>query len=1015
MNAWATIQELISTELVRFLSIALPEAGGSRWWTEYVLNQLTPPQMRALDSVSPGDLAALDLAALIRVADRNWSELALKQSRRRETRDLIRELRSARNRHAHAPAGGVPLEDTARDIDTARRLLQDLGADAAILSQVAALHRRLLLQLVEQGPSEAESGSSDGGNEGIPSTNRSATAWSNSKPEAANTPPLGRAPDESVLPEEEAHQPGDLVPEVEPVPGLRNGGWLVRHQESDGDLAAAMEGATYVGIDFGTSTSVVSVVARGANGRPEPRPLSIDQPEEYGGTITHHLVNSVIAWRRDQLLIGQDAYRLRQELFEGRNIFSSFKMRLGVDVGPTYPETELKEGHGEVVIEDARDATREFFRFLAREIASSIAKAGLPEQTRFAVTVPASFEANQRRDLMNAMQQAGIEVSASCLIDEPNAAFLSFLHIASRDGKHPELLSQMRDRAANILVYDFGAGTCDVSILEVSLANNRVTSRNRAISRFTALGGDDIDRAIAQRVLLPQLLLSAPRYDPELRDIEERLLPRLQPTAERLKLAAIKWAGDHGMATLEDLRQQGDRRFSDLPVPRFRLREHELQLPAPSVSLDELADALEPFIARYDPDVSANHVFGPVADALDKSHLSPNELDAVLFIGGSAANPIVRQAVMSHLPSSVQSIVPDDLRVHVSLGAAWHSFAFHALGFDLIHPVTPEPIFVLARGGRLETIIPASTEVPTKDPFQTTLQVQRDGQTVVELPICVSNESKLLGMLRVHAPGPAGFTRGELVSLSARITHEKLLAVEASVGDTQVDAVILNPLANRELSPAETRMLEAKQRFNRALLESSGRPPKAVVLAYAQAAMEAEAFEIAADMLAAIERMDPSENHATNICYAYGRAGRRNRSREWARRAHERQPSAVTAYNLSCSETGSKREALLEQALRLDPDHSASLIALGRLLHHRGDPRGAALLKKAMQDLNESLERGGLAKDECLSLISIAELLGDAPVAERAKARLERMTEPNAFNEENLAGLLEAAPVLSRI
>src|SRR5690606_9417541 len=155
------------------------------------------------------------------------------------------------------------------------------------------------------------------------------------------------------------------------------------------------------------------------------------------------------------------------------------------------------------------------------------------------------------------------------------------------------------------------------------------------------------------------LLLSAPRYDPELRDIEERLLPRLQPTAERLKLAAIKWAGDHGMATLEDLRRQGDRRFSDLPVPRFRLREHELQLPAPSVSLDELADALEPFIARYDPDVSANHVFGPVADALDKSHLSPNELDAVLFIGGSAANPIVRQAVMSHLPSSVQSIVPD--------------------------------------------------------------------------------------------------------------------------------------------------------------------------------------------------------------------------------------------------------------------------------------------------------------------------------------------------------------------
>ena len=130
-------------------------------------------------------------------------------------------------------------------------------------------------------------------------------------------------------------------------------------------------------------------------------------------------------------------------------------MKLGINVGPTYPETALPRGAGSIAIEDANDTTREFFRLLAQGIEKAVATANLPSELCFAVTVPASFEANQRRDLLANMKEAGLPVSASCLIDEPNAAFLSFLHESARDQADQSLIDRLKKGAANILVYDF--------------------------------------------------------------------------------------------------------------------------------------------------------------------------------------------------------------------------------------------------------------------------------------------------------------------------------------------------------------------------------------------------------------------------------------------------------------------------------------------------------------------------------------------------------------------------------
>ena len=991
MKVWTAIHELLTGSLADYLGEVLPDVGGTDWWKNYVIAQLTPGQARSVATLYEGDIYGLDLAALLRVAERNWSELAAKRPFPTDARALLGELKVVRNRYAHAPASGIALEDQLRDVDTVRRFLKAIAAHDGATEQLQKIHRKLLLAIAD-GIQGEEDGS-------FPPSPRSPVTNS-----AAPTPPTAPPPSPPPsAPPPTARAADDGDGNIVSTPKVQEGGWLVVPSAHGRALTNAVQACTYIGIDFGTSTSVASFMRRVEPGSLVSTPLAIEQPEELGGRILHHLVNTVLAWDGERLLFGQDAYRMRQALLEGRNVFSSFKMRLGIDIGPTWPETQLPAGRHEVVIETANDATREFFRMLADGIREAVRREGLPEELRFAVSVPASFEANQRRDLITNMAAAGLPVNASCLIDEPNAAFLSYLLESAAESSDRDFIERLRRGPSNILVYDFGAGTCDVSILEVKVGTVGVRSRNRAISRFTALGGDDLDRAIAENVLLPQLLASAPDSEPTERDIEERLVPWLQPTAERLKIAAIKWLDARGMTTLEELRKVGEESFSDLAVPACRIRGHDLTLDRPTMTLAQFAEALSPFLERYNPYGSTSHVFAPVADALSKAGIAADQLHGVLFIGGSAANPLVRRTVMNHLPKSVASIVPADLRSHVSRGAAIHSLGFHAFGFDLIRPITSEPIFVITRGGGLETVVPASTEVPSPTPFRTTLVVSRPKQLVVELPICVSNAEKLLGLVRLESPGPDGFKVGESVTISASVTHEKLLSIEAQVGGTRVEAVILNPLANRELSPAETRMLEAKQQFNASLLATGGRPPKHVVLAYADAAMKAEAWTTAADMLQALERRDPRENQATNICHAFDRAGRSDRAKEWAKRAYERRPTALTAYNLACFTTGDSREMLLRKSLALDPHMPLALLSLGQTLMRRGEKEGREMLELCVRLLESRLDRHQITANEARRLINAADAIGRKATAQRARAWLDGQKDVSAYDEDNLA------------
>lgn len=369
---------------------------------------------------------------------------------------------------------------------------------------------------------------------------------------------------------------------------------------------------------------------------------------------------------------------------------------------------------------------------------------------------------------------------------------------------------------------------------------------------------------------------------------------------------------------------------------------------------------------------------------------------------------------MKALGGTVEAIVPKDLRSHVSKGAALHSYWYNGCGFDFIQPITSEPILALVRGGAFETILPASTPLPSQVTISDELIVEDEGQKRIEIPICVSTADKLLGVIVIDSPDREGFQRGTRISLSASISRDKLLVVEARIGDRVAKTAMLNPMANRPVSETEASLLKAKQAFNEVLLKYGPRPPPSKVIAYANAAESAGDHQLAAELFQKAEQLDPTRNFSVSITYNYARAGKHQLKELWARKAYEREPSAAAAYNLAINvESSDEKEALFREALRYEPDYHSAILALGRILLRKGDPEGTELLERSAKKLSQQLSTHNIDEGGCRVLASVSRELGQTDVAQEAEARAKTLSPKQqtsaAYSENNLAARSRAA------
>ncbi len=1051
MKTWSEFQFTLSEFLVVFLKKEIQSLLMEDWYQKCIRNALSNHfSISNFPDETEFRYEKLQFTDLLRLLERNLYFFQFGHIKDLQIKNLCHRLREVRNRHAHDGIEGINDRDFLDDVSAAIRLLKILNAPKEKIRPLKEYYENLVLKISHEITDRTKNEKNNVTKQ--QKKPQQTTLWI--EDEAVRQNKLYGAnilnnTDIRIKVQGELKEVTNskniesfsvvwsiFMNYIRNLNGLQNkideedlvseiassfGQWIYDPSINLKEISEITKKKSFVGIDFGTSTTVVSFYSAN-NHESNARVLRIVQPLRDGGRVTDHLIPSVLASvtvnEEAKILFGLDAYKIKSNLTEGRNVFSSFKMGLGINLGPTYPRSNLREGltlessNKEIQISNAKDATREFFKLVIEQVKIALEKEGLSKELKVAITVPASFESNQRSDLVECLRGANID--DYCLIDEPNAAFLSFLHSVSRENEKASFLNDL-EKKKNIIVYDFGAGTCDVSILQILAKDKYIKSKNLAISRFTDLGGDDFDRAIVQSVLIPQLIAQHVDQQEKIyyRDINEKILPKLLPTAENLKKQVIDWVITKKIYTEEDLKKSKDHPFTLHAVPLKITGLGTITFKSPILTLKRFFAVIKSFLGEYNYEKNQKNIYAPVEDVLSKSRLKPDKIDSVLFIGGSAKDPLIRNAVMKNFPSHVEQIVPKDLQTHVSKGAALHSLGKHGFKFDIIQPITSEAILVLITEGEKMgemQIIPAGANVPSEEPFETKLEIARNGQTKVGFPFCVGNQDKLLGTVWVESDNANGFEKRDWINISARLSIDKTLDVQITINQKITKHIFENPMSNQTQTETQKKMLIAQRDYNNHMFKNPGKPPPhEVIFELAKSAYDAEKWETSVSHYELLERYYSNNDYSNEIAICFERMGLKERSLAWSEKAFARKKTAIRAYNIAHDKKDTDEKLRwLDKSIKVDPSLPDPYYKKGQILEKENIDGAENCFKQAYSLLEEkfSSNRSIMKEREFYDLLELTERNGDTDLRDAVRSDLQRLKENKkiaSFSKKDLA------------
>lgn len=480
-----------------------------------------------------------------------------------------------------------------------------------------------------------------------------------------------------------------------------------------------------IGIDLGTTNSAVAVMEGG-----EPKIL-----ENAEGNRT---TPSIVALSKgNERLVGLLAKR--QSITNPKNTIFSVKRLIGRKFSDQeitrdknwLPYEMVQSGHSgvEVKMGDKNYSPEEISAFVLAKLKAD-AEARLGEKVDEAViTVPAYFDDSQRQATKNAGEIAGLKVKR--ILNEPTAAALAY--------------GMNKQKNEKIVVYDFGGGTFDISVLEVGDDTVEVKSTGGD----THLGGDDLDKRIIEFLV-----------------------------AEYKKTEGIDLAKD--ALALQRLKEAAERAKHELSTAL------ETEINLPYITSD--ANGPKHFVFK----MSRAKLEGLVKDLIDHSieltsqvvkeaGFAMNDINEVILVGGQTRMPAIQEAVKNLFGKEPhKGINPDEV---VAMGAAIQAGILQGDVKDiLLLDVTPLTLSIETLGGVATPMIGKNTTVPTSK--TQTFSTAADNQTSVEVhvlqgerPMASDNRTLARFMLEGIPPAPRGMPQ---VEVAFDIDANGILSVKAT-------------------------------------------------------------------------------------------------------------------------------------------------------------------------------------------------------------------------------------------